>query len=119
MLKSIIGGSGDYASQGILQEKGALDTKAVLTAIGIYVRDLSDSEKSEGLRGVVVSKIDKESTLQEGIQVGDIIRAINGNYPMSSTEFLVQLAESAMVQDTELFVIRGKSRRRVTISKVQ
>lgn len=119
MLKSIIGESGDYASQGILQEKGALDTKAVLTAIGIYVRDLSDSEKSEGLRGVVVSKIDKESTLQEGIQVGDIIRAINGNYPMSSTEFLVQLAESAMVQDTELFVIRGKSRRRVTISKVQ
>lgn len=119
VLTSTIGEAGDYSSFELSEEKVVLDTKAVLTAIGLYVRDLSDAEKARGLRGVIVSKVDEASTLQGKLQVGDLIRAINGNYTMASEGFLLQLAESAIVQDTQLFIIREKAVLRVTISKVE
>lgn len=117
-LMSHVGEASDYKISKV-EKRAELDTKAVLTKIGLYVRDLSSVERAKGLRGVFISKIDTASNLYGKLQEGDLIRAINGNYATSSEAFLLELAESAMIQNTELFVIRGRSRLRLNISKVE
>ena len=119
VLTSIIGEADEKTQVGMAEPKDTLDIKSVLTAIGLYVRDVSAKEQEQGLRGVIVARVDTKSSLHGKLQEGDVVRAINGNYAFNSKDFLTQLAQSATIQDTELFVLRGKARIRVTISKVE
>ncbi|MBT8038134.1 MAG: trypsin-like peptidase domain-containing protein [Verrucomicrobiae bacterium] len=96
-----------------------VDTQAILTALGIYVREPTHTERSQGVDGVIISKISRQSQLLGKLRIGDVIRAINSRRAQSADDFLTRLAASAAVQDTELLVKRGELSFRITLSRVR
>ena len=123
-LTATIGEADDFNKEILRKEKNAkspvrLDPRLVLNALGIYVRDATPTEKSHGVRGIVISKINTESKLKGQLRIGDHILAINGRRVSTAADFLTRLASSASVQDTELTIKRGDLTFRITISRVR
>lgn len=88
------------------------DPEVILQALGIQVRDLSVPERMRGFRGVVVTGLTEAALAGDLIKSGDLILAVNNSRIGSATEFFLNLAASAAVQDTTLHLIReGKALR--------
>ncbi len=95
-----------------------LDPRLILSTIGLYVRNLTSTERALGRQGIVISKIDPKSKLSRTLRVGDSIIAINGKPVRESADFLARLAASAAVQNTTLTIWRGGDTFRISISRV-
>ncbi|MBT8044196.1 MAG: trypsin-like peptidase domain-containing protein [Verrucomicrobiae bacterium] len=122
-LTATIGEADDYNKE-ILRAEGEtddprLDARTILTAIGIYVRNPTPTEMSQGIRGIIISRVSAESKLKGKLMMGDEILAINGRRVQNSSDFLSRLAASAAVQDTELLVKRGNLTFRISITRVR
>lgn len=88
------------------------DPDAILQALGIEVRDLSVPERMRGFRGVVVTGLGEHALAGDLVKLGDLILAVNNSRIGSASEFFLNLAASAAVQDTTLSLIReGKAMR--------
>ncbi|MEX1115661.1 MAG: trypsin-like peptidase domain-containing protein [Akkermansiaceae bacterium] len=88
------------------------DPEDVLQTLGIQVRDLSVPERMRGFRGVVVTGLTGTALAGDLMKQGDLILAVNNSRIGSATEFFLNLAASAAVQDTTLHLIReGKALR--------
>ena len=115
-LKAIITESGAGTQTTKLTEGAAQgrvrDPEEVLQALGIDVRDLSVPERMRGFRGVVVTGISEGGLATGKLQQGDLIIAVNNSRISGASEFFLNLAASAAVQDTALVVFRdGKTMR--------
>ncbi|MEO8614313.1 MAG: trypsin-like peptidase domain-containing protein [Luteolibacter sp.] len=91
------------------------DPEAILQALGIEVRDLSVPERMRGFRGVVVTGLGDHALAGELVKAGDLILAVNNSRIGSATEFFLNLAASAAVQDTTLSIIRDGKPQRVSL----
>jgi serine protease Do len=88
------------------------DPDVILQSLGIQVRDLSVAERMRGYRGVVVISLTENALAGELVKPGDLIIAVNNIKIASATEFYLNLAASAAVQDTTLSLYReGKAQR--------
>ena len=121
-LNATIGDADNFINQRSAlssQEKPEIDTKAVLEAVGLYVRNPSAQELAQGLEGVIVTKINPNSTLSDKLRPGDVIRAINGMYARNSESFLTELAHSVPIQNTEIYVLRDQLEMRITLLRLK
>lgn len=125
-LTATIGEAGDYDLR--LTEAPAtkqpnkpnrLDPETVMKTIGIDVRNPTAIEKANGIDGVIVNRVLPQSKIRGKILVGDIIRAINGKKVTSRRDFHTRLVASASVQNTDLYIRRGQSHIRITLSPVK
>lgn len=87
----------------------------VLQAMGIEVRDLSVPERMQGFRGVVVTALSSKGLAAGFVQPGDLIIAVNASRISGASEFFLQLAASAAVQETQIHLIREGQTLRVTL----
>ena len=91
------------------------DPDEILQALGIQVRDLSVPERMRGFRGVVVTGLAENALAGDLLKVGDLILAVNNSRISGAMEFFQNLAASAAVQDTTLFIIRDGKTQRVNL----
>jgi serine protease Do len=110
-LKATIAESGvarpsSQAAGGNADQGRMPDRDEVLRAMGIQVRDLSDSELQRGFRGVVVMGVADGGLAAGQVKTGDLILAVNNSRIASSSEFFLNLAAFAAVQETTLHVVR-------------
>jgi len=103
----------------IPKHKGKAETKAILKAIGLTVRDPSPQEIAEGIQGIIVEQILPDSQLKGQVVTGDIIRAINRKPMHDKYNFFKALVESLSVQKTELIIQRGQNMIKLTLSPVR
>jgi len=94
------------AQPNLPQQGRPRDPQAILQKLGIQVRDLSVPERMRGFRGVVVTALAENALARDLMQVGDLVLAVNNSRITSATEFFLNLAASAAVQDTNLQVFR-------------
>lgn len=94
------------------------DPEEVLAALGIQVRDLSVQERMRGFRGVVATELLAEGTAVERVKAGDLIVAVNNARVGSANEFYMNLAASAAVQTTTLYLVRDGKQLRVDLPAV-
>jgi serine protease Do len=88
------------------------DSKEVLDAIGVYVRDFTDSERLLGASGVVVTRVASTGLAADRLRPGDWITAVNRIEVHNQLEFNRLLIASAGVQPTTINFIRdGKTAR--------
>lgn len=88
------------------------DPDEILQSLGIQVRDLSVPERMRGFRGVVVTGLAPNALAGDLLKAGDLVIAVNNSRISGAMEFFQNLAASAAVQDTTLFIIReGKAQR--------
>ena len=97
------------------QQGRTRDPESILQALGIQVRDLSVPERMRGFRGVVVTALGENALAGDLMQIGDLILAVNNSRISSATEFFLNLAASAAVQDTTLQVFRDGKTLRVNL----
>ena len=83
------------------------DPIEVLEAIGVVVRDLTESERLLGATGVVVTNVSSTGLAANRLQPGDWITAVNRNEIHSRREFNSHLAASAGVQPTTISFSRA------------
>ena len=110
-LKAIIAESGTTkpAARGPADPGSQGRTRApeeVLKTLGIQVRDLSDTERQHGYRGVLVSGVADHGLAAGQVQAGDLVIAVNNSRINNANEFSLHLAASAAVQDTSLHIVR-------------
>ncbi len=122
-LTATIGEADDFSKELLISEENKaqqrLDTQTILKAIGIVVRNPTEIERANDMRGIVITRIKPESKLKGKLLTGDIIHAINGRRVTTAQDFLARLAASASVQNTELTIQRGRSILHLTISPVR
>lgn len=122
-LTATIGEADDFDQELLSEEeqnaRQRLDTETILRAIGIDVRAPTPIEKSNGLRGLVITRISSHSKLRGKLVTGDIIRAVNGRLVTEVRDFYARLAASASVQNTQLTIQRGRTIVELTISPVR
>ncbi len=97
------------------QQGRTRDPEAILQALGIQVRDLSVPERMRGFRGVVVTALGENALAGDLMQIGDLILAVNNSPISGASEFFLNLAASAAVQDTTLQVFRDGKNIRVSL----
>ncbi|NWK57477.1 trypsin-like peptidase domain-containing protein [Verrucomicrobiaceae bacterium N1E253] len=117
-------GDAEKFNQQLLQNEGGngiqkIDTKAILNAIGLIVRNPNSREQEQGIRGVFIEQILPESQLKGKLLTGDLIRAVNGRQVTDKNDFFQRLVVSLSVQNTELFIQRGKNSIRLTLSPMK
>ncbi|MEI6175899.1 MAG: trypsin-like peptidase domain-containing protein [Verrucomicrobiota bacterium] len=96
----------------------ARDVQEILQAIGIEVRDLSVPERMQGFRGVVVTGLATNGLAANQLKPGDLIMAVNNTHISGANDFFLNLAGSAAVQDTTLYVVRSEKVLRVIIPAI-
>lgn len=106
-------GDADNFSMGIAKstketQNSRPGVESILRTIGIYVRNLTELERSSGANGVVVYKLSPDSILRGKLLVNDRILSINGSRVDDSADFLTRLVALAPVKATELLVRRGQ-----------
>jgi serine protease Do len=101
------------SSQGRLR-----DPEEILQAMGIEVRDLSVPERLRGYRGVVITAVSPDGLAADKLRTGDLVIAINNSRTNSASEFFLNLAASAAVQDTTLHVLRESGSVRIVLPAV-
>ena len=90
--------------------------EVVLEKIGLKVRDISMSERANGLTGVIVTRIEAGSSAELlGLKVGDEAVFIDGERVTHEVDFYLRLAASAAVQPAELVVRRDGNLFKVTL----
>jgi S1-C subfamily serine protease len=110
-------------NQRILKQKETttrkhVDTKAILSSVGIVVRDPTPEEKLQGAQGVFIEQILPNSQLKGQLITGDLIRAINRQPVIDKTQFFKTLVESLAVKKTVLIIQRGQNTIQLTLSPV-
>jgi S1-C subfamily serine protease len=113
----ISGTSAAQAPRGTTQGR-TRDVQEILQAIGIEVRDLSVPERMQGFRGVVVTGLAPNGLAANQLKPGDMIMAVNNTHISGANEFFLNLAGSAAVQDTTLYVVRAEKVLRVIIPAI-
>ena len=104
------------------EERKALkngDAEAILKAIGLKLRTPSFAEQQKGIQGVFIEQITPESQLKGKLITGDLIGAINGKPVQNKEELLTRLVNSLAVQNTELFIQRGKNSVWLTLKPIR
>ncbi len=91
------------------------DPEVVLQALGIQVRDLSVAERLRGYRGVAVTSLTENALAGDLVKPNDLIITVNNTKVGSATEFYLNLAASAAVQDTTLGLYRDGKPQRVNL----
>ena len=86
-----------------------------LRKVGVEVRQLSSTEGSGKIRGVIVTRVLEDGSAADLLFPGDLIVALNSSPLSSPDEFYLYLAASAAVQPTNLYVIRDDDSVRVTL----
>lgn len=82
------------------------DPEQVLQALGIQVRDLTALERLRGLRGVAVITVTEHGLAADLVKPNDVIVAVNNARIIGATDFFRDLAASAAVQNTGLYLVR-------------
>ncbi len=122
-LTATVGEADDYNKEILSTGKSTpaprLDARTVINAIGIYTRNPTPAEQSQGMRGVVISEISATSGLRGRLRTGDQIIAINGKRIQNTNDFLSRLAASAAVQNTQLLLRRGNINFQITLARVR
>ena len=121
VLRATIAESGAAATRPSAQDpaQGRLrDSEEILQTMGIEVRDLSVPERLRGYRGVVVTSVSAEGLAAGKLRAGDLVIAINNARINSASEFFLNLAASAAVQDTALHVLREGGTARIVLPAV-
>jgi S1-C subfamily serine protease len=90
-----------------VQQGKVREPEEILMAIGLEVRDLTQSERRSGYSGVVATRIAAGGLAAERVLPGDQIFAVNESLISNSTDFYQFLAASAAVQGTTLHLYRG------------
>ncbi|MGC4013011.1 MAG: trypsin-like peptidase domain-containing protein [Luteolibacter sp.] len=91
------------------------DTEEVLQALGIQVRDLSVPERMRGFRGVVVTDLVADALAADRLKAGDLVVGVNRARIGSANEFYMNLAASAAVQTTAVYLVRDGKQLRVDL----
>jgi len=122
-LTAVISESGIAGTPAVQAPRGpnqgrTRDVQEILQAIGIEVRDLSVPERMQGFRGVVVTGLVANGLAASQLKPGDLIMAVNNSRISGANEFFLNLAASAAVQDTTLYVVRAEKVLRVTIPAI-
>lgn len=91
------------------------DQTEILRAIGIKVRDLTQTELTRGFRGVIITELTADGLAQKILKPGDLIIALNNSEIENGAKFYLRLAESAATQSTSLHLIRDGKPIRVSI----
>ena len=118
-VKAVIGEADDFMNGTKEVMKSRVDIEAILQAIGLDVRAPTFIERSNGMRGVVITRVYPQSPLKGQLITGDIIREINGRPITSVKNFQVSIAASVSLQNTELAVQRGRSIIQVKIAPIR
>ncbi|WP_052573549.1 trypsin-like peptidase domain-containing protein [Haloferula sp. BvORR071] len=88
------------------------EPEEVLEAVGVRVRDFSETERRLGSSGVVVTGVSSTGLAANRLQAGDCIISVNHNDVRNRYEFYRNLAASAGVQPTTISYVReGKAAR--------
>ncbi|MEO5713192.1 MAG: trypsin-like peptidase domain-containing protein [Luteolibacter sp.] len=91
------------------------DPEAILQALGIQVRELSGTERLRGYGGVAVNRLTENALAGDLVKPNDIIFAVNNIKVGNASEFYLNLAASAAVQDTTLSLYRDDKLQRVNL----
>lgn len=95
------------------------NSEATLKAIGLKLRTPSFAEQQKGIQGVFIEQITSESQLKGKLITGDLIAAINGKPVQNKEELLHLLMSSLAVQNTELYIQRGKNSIWLTLKPIR
>ncbi len=96
-----------------------LDSDTILKATGLVLREATASEKTKGIKGVIIERVLTTSNLRGKLITGDNIRSINGRTVQNIADFSTRLAASAAIQDTELEIRRGSQQLRIIILRMK
>ena len=118
IIDSEEGARASQATSNARPETNGDDPASILRAIGMLVRNLDARERSRGLRGIVVSRLQEERIAASHLAIGDLIVAVNDTQIESAGDFLIHLAASASNQETRLLLIRNGQAMRVTLPEV-
>ena len=117
-LKSVVGEASPFGGVEQIPNSGRLASdEAILTAIGLNVRNLPANARVRG--GVLVTRVALGSLASEaGIQVNDFLLEINGARIRNDQDFYLRIVATAAVKPTEMRVIRESTSRVVTIPPI-
>jgi serine protease Do len=82
------------------------DMQETLEAIGLQVAELSELDRQNGFSGVVVVAVSPRGLAANRIQPGDLIVGVNETQVSNTSVFYQNLAASAAVQSTSLYLLR-------------
>ena len=119
-LTAIVGEADPFAMPSEMSASGRLASDdAIITAVGLTVRNTPQAYRMRGLGGVFVTQIAPNSLAADvGIEPNDLLLEINGSRIRSDEDFYLRLVATAAVQQTQLRVIRGNTSRILTLPQV-
>jgi serine protease Do len=82
------------------------DIEAVVSQMGVEVRDLSVQERMMGVRGVVVTKVSESGLAAQDLRVGDMVVGVNRRKVTGASEFFMHLAHAVVKKETVLHLVR-------------
>jgi serine protease Do len=90
----------------------------VAQELGIQVRDLAVAERMRGYRGVVVTQVSDRGLAAGLLQPGDLIIGVNNSRVGGTSDFELDLAASASLQETVVHLVRDGQILRVTLPMI-
>ena len=117
-LKATVGEANPFGSAEQISGSGRLASdEAILTAVGLQVRNLPTHARARG--GVLVTRVVAGSlAAQVGIRPNDFLLEINGARIRNEQDFYLRIVATAAVKPTEVGVIRENVGRVVTIPAI-
>ncbi len=119
-LKAVIAEADPFALPDPVKNSGRLASdEAIISAIGLTVRNVPRVYRARGVTGVLISKVEESSHAYDaGLRPNDLLLEINGSRIRNDEDFYLRLVATAAVQETVLRVVRGRVDQRVTIPQI-